>query len=96
MSIKKVEGMRKARTHEVACLAMANRSGVNRLGTLLVGDDIQWLREVHCSGLGADIKAVMLYGNEDSPDQIDAYTKAEPTIYDFPEIWLSQLSRIIE
>jgi len=49
-------------------------------------EDMKWLRETHLPVLhfAYDEGAAVLYGNEDSPVQIEVYSEAEPTISDTP------------
>ena len=75
---------RKTRKHEKPSLAYSGEVGAF-LNTM---DDIAWLREVHLFDLSKDCKSAMLYGNEDSPDQIECYLSKDPTINDWPEIWI--------
>lgn len=52
--------------------------------TFLTGrEDMKWLRDVHLTKLGKSYKAAVIYGNEDWPDRIEVYKRAQPD-YDDP------------
>lgn len=41
-------------------------------------EDIAWLRDMHCPALPNDIMFVILYGNEDAPEKVEAWREANP------------------
>ncbi len=43
-------------------------------------EDVQWLRDVHLPGMPGDVKAAMVFGNEDSPDKIVTFEVQAPTL----------------
>ena len=49
--------------------------------------DMKWLREVHWPDLPAEYKSATIYGNEDSPTQIFAYTSKNPIFTAHPLSW---------
>jgi hypothetical protein len=59
----------------------------NTRQTFLSGDeDMTWLRDVHCPTLPAEYHSAILYGNEDSPERIEAYLSPDPLVTDVPFI----------
>ena len=44
--------------------------------------DMKWLREVHLPKLPAKYKSAVIYGNEDSPEQIEVFVKKNPLVTD--------------
>jgi len=71
----------------VASLAMAGHRG--RL--INTPEDMAWLRETHLPNLHARFESAIIYGNEDSPDQIECYITQDPELTDFPEIWVRKV-----
>lgn len=51
-------------------------------------EDMSWLREVHLPNLSEKYQSAVIYGNEDCPERIDAYTEAEPICSEEPLIHL--------
>jgi hypothetical protein len=49
-------------------------------------DDMLWLREIHWPTLPAEYQSAMIYGNEDWPSRIEAYTSPCPRVTDIPLI----------
>lgn len=51
-------------------------------------DDMQWLYDVHLLGMDANrvFRSAVIYGNEDSPDRIELFEDANPTVNDIPRI----------
>ena len=53
-------------------------------------DDLQWLWDTHLKNFKAttradfNVKAATIHGNEDCPDQIKLYTKADPMTHTKP------------
>ncbi len=52
-------------------------------------DGIAWVRDVHVPTLPAGTRSVVLWGNEDCPDRVDAYRKVAPTVDERPAVFLS-------
>lgn len=50
-------------------------------------DDIEWLRDVHIPNLPANIRSAIVYGNEDAPDRVEVYERAEPVVSDVPIVY---------
>ena len=41
-------------------------------------EDMQWLRDVHCQDMPADMSCAILYGNEDAPEKVEAWRVNNP------------------
>jgi hypothetical protein len=53
-------------------------------------EDMAWLREVHLPHLPAIFLSAIIEGNEDSPERIDCYLIADPSLNDKPvTYWLT-------
>ena len=75
---------RKTRKHEKPSLIYSGEVGIF-INTI---DDMQWLKDVHLLELSQEYKSAMVYGNEDCPFQIECYLSKDPTINDWPEVWI--------
>jgi hypothetical protein len=47
--------------------------------------DMIWLKSTHIPDLSLAYQSAVLYGNEDSPDRVDAYLAVDPLATDIPE-----------
>lgn len=45
-------------------------------------EDMQWLRDTHLKELSPRFLSALIRGNEDSPDYIETYVRAEPSVHD--------------
>ena len=54
-------------------------------------DDMKWLRDVHLPRLSSKFHSALLFGNEDSPDQIHVYEAEDPEVYDQPKIYVRSI-----
>lgn len=52
-------------------------------------DGVAWVRDVHVPTLPAGTRSVVLWGNEDCPDRVDAYRTVAPTVNERPAVFLS-------
>jgi hypothetical protein len=47
-------------------------------------DDVQRLKDVHLKTWAPEFSSAVVYGNEDSPEKIELYATANPSINDYP------------
>jgi len=50
-------------------------------------EDMKWLRDVHLPTLPPKYESAVVYGNEDSPSQIEAYLSPNPTVNCIPAVF---------